>query len=115
VSSVLDAAAVTCGLLGEGTEHAAWSEDGGDGPNLIILRRAGDPHGYTLIINDVSYTGGVLAYQVEAGETQLTLTAEAAHELHVEQAVALRYPASALDEDELRATLGRLLAPPAAS
>jgi hypothetical protein len=109
VTSVLHAAAVTVGPLGDGVEHAAWSEDGGDGPNLIILRRAGDQDGYTLIINDNPHMGGVLAFEVEPGDTRLTLTAGAARELGVEQDVALQYSAELVDEQQLRATLGRLL------
>ena len=66
--SILDAAAVTYGPLSDGIEHAAWSEDGGDGPNLIILRRAGDPDGYCLIVNDNPRHGGVLAFEVRPGE-----------------------------------------------
>jgi hypothetical protein len=110
MTSILDAAAVTVGPLGDGVEHAAWSEDGGDGPNLIILRRHRDPDGYTLIVNDNPRFGGVLAFEVSPGETRLTLTAEAAAELGVQRDVSLRYDLSAVAENELRAALGRLLA-----
>jgi hypothetical protein len=112
VTSILHAAAVTVGVLSQDVEHAAWSEDGGDGPNLIILRRHADPDGYTLIINDIPRFGGVLAHEVVPGETRLTLTAEAAHELGVERDVVLRYDPTAVDADELRAALGRLLGSP---
>jgi predicted aspartyl protease len=109
VASVLDAVAVTYGRLAEGIEHAAWSEDGGDSPNLIILRRAGDPDGYTLIVNDNPRYGGVLDYEVNTGETRLALTAEAAHELGVERDIRLRFQASAVEASGLRSALAMLL------
>lgn len=107
--SILNAATVTFGPLGEGIEHVAWSEDGGDGPNLIVLRRAGDPDGYTLIVNDNPRQGGVLHFDIESGETRLTLTADAAQELGVEREVALRHAPAEVDSDALRAALSRLL------
>jgi hypothetical protein len=110
VPSTLDAATVTIGLLGDGVEHVSWSEDGYDGPHLLVMRRFGDPDGYCVIVNGNPHYGGVLAFDVTPGETALTLTAGAADELGLERAVTLRYDPESVDAGELRAVLGRLLA-----
>jgi len=108
VPSILDAATVTFGPLGEGIEHVGWSENGYDGPHLLIIRDLSDSDGYCVIVNNPHY-GGVLVFEVDPGETRLTLGAEAAQEVSLERVVTIRYDPAAVDPGHLRRALGRLL------
>jgi hypothetical protein len=109
--SILDAGAVTVGTLDGGVEHASWSEDGFEGPHLLILRNPSDRDGYCVVVNGRPNYGGVLAAEVAPGETRLTFSADAAHELGLEREVTLRYDLTLVDDEQLRATLTRLLSP----
>jgi len=109
VPSILDAATVTLGPLGDGIEHVSWSEGGYDAPHLLIIRNVADSDGYCVIVNNNPHYGGVLAFEVEPGETRLTLSAQAAHELSVERTVTIRYEPAAVDTGHLGITLGKLL------
>jgi hypothetical protein len=106
--STLDAASLTLGPLGEGIEHVGWSEDGYDGPHLLIIRDHADPDGYCVVVNNNPHYGGVLTFEVDPGETRLTFSAQAAQELGLETVVTIRYDSVKVDPGLLRDALERL-------
>ncbi len=97
------------GVLEDGIEHVGWSEDGADGPHLIVMRDFSSDDGYCLVTRGGTFYGGVTSVRVEPGETSFFFSTQAADALDLGTTVAIRYPEQAVDEARLRATLESLI------
>ncbi len=92
----LVAAAVTLARLEDEFEHVGWSEDGGDGDHLIVMRGPDDDD-YCLVTAAGTTYGGVTDYSAQPGRTVLTLSMAAAEDLDLQPTVVLEYDPEGVD------------------